>query len=157
MDVQIDTTHLDPGPYELLISQDDGKARAVPMAVLANPPKIENLPVLLNQGVAMQHFVIKGERLQLLAKMEAPIADLQLGETSNGGTERNLTVQLKGAPNSGRVDAITAYLSDRAEPLTLPEAIKITGPLPPLRAASFRARTEWLSIFCPMNFQLDIR
>ena len=33
--------------------------------VLPNPPKIDNLPILVNQGAATQHFVLKGERLEL--------------------------------------------------------------------------------------------
>ena len=130
MDIQIDTTHLDPGKYQLLISQDDGKARPVNVAILPNPPKIENLPVLLNEGVATQHFTLKGERLQLLAKLESPVAQLELGETSRGGEERNVTVQIKGSPSTGTAGALTAYLSDRAEPLMLPAAVQVTGPLP---------------------------
>ena len=130
MDVQIDTTNLEPGAYQLLISQDDTKARPVQLSVLPNLPRIDNLPVLLNEGVGTQHFVLKGERLQLLSKLESPIADLQLAETSSGGTERNLTVQLKNAAKSGTSDAMTAFLNDRTEPLTLPDAMKVTGPLP---------------------------
>lgn len=130
MDVQIDTSTLDPGAYQLLLSQDGTKAKPVPLAILPNPPKIENLPVLLNQGIETQHFVLKGERLQLLSKLESPIATLHLNEVSGSGTERNLVVQLKDAAKNGATDSITAYLTDRTEPLTLAGALKITGPLP---------------------------
>ncbi len=130
MDVQIDTHELDPGSYQLLISQDDAKSRPVELSVLPNPPRIENLPVLINQGTPTQHFVLKGERLQLLAKMVSPIADFQLADALDSGTERNLTVKLKAAAKNGESGPITAYLADRAEPLNLPDALQITGPSP---------------------------
>lgn len=152
MDVQIDTTHLDPGQYQLLISQDDGKARPVGLAILPNPPKIENLPVLLNQGGDTQHFTLKGERLQLLAKLESPVARLELGEASNGGAERNVTVQLKGSPASGTAGAVTAYLSDRAEPLTLPDAVQVTGPLPAIASSKLSLPTGLAVQLLPEEF-----
>ena len=39
--------------------------------LLPNPPKIDNLPIIVNQGAATQHFVLKGERLGLITKLEA--------------------------------------------------------------------------------------
>jgi hypothetical protein len=141
MDVQIDTASLDPGKYQLLISQEDSKARPVNIAVLPNLPKIENLPVLLNQGVETQHYVLKGERLQLLAKLESPIADLQLSDTSSAGTERSLTVQLRGDLKSGISEPITAYFSDRSEPQKLPDALQITGPIPAIASTKLSLPT----------------
>lgn len=130
MDVQIDTANLDPGQYQLFLSQEGTKAKPVQLAILPNPPRIDNLPVLLNQGANTQHFVLKGERLQLLSKLESNIASLQLAETSASGTERNLVVTLKDAAKTGTTDSLNAYLTDRTEPITLPDALKITGPLP---------------------------
>jgi hypothetical protein len=130
MDVQIDTAELDPGRYELLVSQQDGKSHAVNFKVLPNPPQIDNLPILANQGATTQHYVLKGQRLELLSKLEAPVAQLELGATNATQTERNITVQLKSSPEAGRTLPIKAYLEDRSEPLTLAEALQITGPLP---------------------------
>jgi len=152
MDIQIDTSGLDPGKYQLLISQDDSKAKPVTVAVLPNLPKIENLPVLLNQGVATQHFVLKGERLQLLSKLESPIADFQLSDTSPSGTERSLVVSLKGDAKSGTSDPITAYLSDRTEPWKLPDAIQITGPLPAIASIKLSLPTGLAIALLPDEF-----
>ena len=79
MDVQIDTADFDPGAYKLLISQQDGKSHAVEFKILPNPPKIANLPIVVNQGAATQHFVLKGERLEQVSKLEAPGAVFSLG------------------------------------------------------------------------------
>jgi hypothetical protein len=130
MDVQIDTGDLNPGNYELLISQQDGKSHPVDFKILPNPPKVDNLPILANQGEAVQHYVLKGERLALLTKLEAPGAVLDLSPPASGENERNLTLQLKSNPQPGTVLPIKAYLQDRSEPLTFPDALEITGPLP---------------------------
>jgi hypothetical protein len=139
MDVQIDTNDLDPGAYALLISQQDDKSHPVNFKVLPNPPKISNLPILVNQVVnqggvkqdaATQHFVLKGERLELLTKLEAPGAVLQLNPTEPNQTERSLTVVLQSPPKPGTALPVRAYMQDRSEPLTFPAALEIAGPLP---------------------------
>ncbi len=130
MDVQINTTDLDAGDYDLLISQQDGKAHPVAIKVLPNPPKFTNLPILANPASAAQHFVLKGERLGLLRKLETPSATLQLGQTARDEKQRDITVQLSGTPSPGSTYAVSAYIKDRTEPLTVDSALKITGPLP---------------------------
>lgn len=135
MDVQINTSDLDPGRYELLVSQVDGKSHSIDFSVLPNPPKIDNLPILANKGVATQHYVLKGERLALLAKLEAPGAVLDLSAPVAGETDRNVTVQLKSDQKPGTTLPVKAYLEDRSEPLTLPNALQITGPLPTIASS----------------------
>ena len=56
----IDTQNLDPGNYQLLISQGDNKPYRIDFRVLSNPPKITNLPIIANEGVTTQHYVLKG-------------------------------------------------------------------------------------------------
>lgn len=130
IDVQIDTADLDAGNYELLISQQDGESHPVDFKVLPNPPKVNNLPILANQGETVQHYVLKGERLALLTRLEAPGAVLDLSPAAPDESERNITVQLKSEPQPGTILPIKAYLQDRSEPLTFPDALEITGPLP---------------------------
>jgi hypothetical protein len=130
MDVQIDTHDLDPGDYALLIAQQDGATHPVDFKVLPNPPRLDNLPILANQGVATQHYVLKGERLDELARLDAPNVVLDLGSIADNGAERNVTVQLKSNPQPGTALPIQAYIKDRTEPLTFQDALQITGPLP---------------------------
>jgi hypothetical protein len=130
MDLQLDTGDMEPGGYELLISQLDGKSHSVDFKVLPNPPKIDNLPIVVNQGVNTQHFVLKGERLGQLNRLEAPGAVFNLRPASADQTERSLTVELKSAPKPGATLPVTAYLEDRSEPMKLPGALEVTGPLP---------------------------
>jgi hypothetical protein len=130
MDVLVDASGLDPGKYQFLIAQQDGKSHGVDIQVLPNPPRVDNLPIVVNQGVAAQHYVLKGERLDLLTKLEAPNAKIELGVPSAGGRERSLTVQLTSNSSAGMLAPLTASLADRSAALTLPDALQVTGPLP---------------------------
>lgn len=137
MDVQIDTAALNPGPYKLLITQPDGVGHAVKLQVLPPAPRLDNLPILVNQGASVQHYVLKGERLDLLAKLTAANATLELGRASAGGNERDVTVHLDMSPAPGTAIPIEAELADRAAKLTLVDALQITGPLPAIASSQF--------------------
>jgi hypothetical protein len=141
MDVQIDTASLNPGAYKLLITQQDGASHTVPLEVLQAAPKIENLPILVNQGMSAQHYVLKGERLGLLAKLTAPNAALELGQTSPNGNERDVTVQLGVSPDPGTAMPIDADLTDRTAKLSLADALQIAGPLPAIASSQLSLPT----------------
>jgi hypothetical protein len=130
MDVQLDTQNLEPGGYKLLITQQDGKSHPVEFKILRNPPKIDNLPILINQGGAKQHYILKGERLEQVSKLEAPGAVFNLGPARANQLERSLTVELQTPPHPGTAVPVTVYLEDRSAPLTFPGGLEITGPLP---------------------------
>ncbi len=141
MDVQIDTQNLDPGNYQLLLSQGDDKPRPVNFRVLSNPPKITNLPIVANEGGATQHYVLKGERLDDLTKLEASGVAFDLGAASSNNTERNVTVQLRTASTPGVSLPLKAYLKDRTEPLTFDGALRVTGPLPVIASSKLSLPT----------------
>lgn len=152
MDVLLDTSALDAGKYELLVSQQDGKSRGVAFNVLPNTPKIDNLPILVNRGVAAQHYVLKGERLDLLAKLEAPGARIELGAPSAGSHERSLTVQLTSNPPSGTLASVTASFSDRSAELVMPGALQVTGPLPLIASSKLSLPTGLAISLLPEEF-----
>jgi hypothetical protein len=130
MDVQINTSEQDPGDLQLLISQQDGTPHPVAFKILPNPPQITNLPVLANQGEALQHYMLKGDRLALVTKLSSPGAELVLGEATSGGKERPLTVKLAANANPGQSFPVVAELRDRHEPVTFADGLRITGPVP---------------------------
>jgi len=130
MDVQIDTTNLAPGNYNLLLTQADAPAQAVKLKILAPPPTIENLPILANQGVAEQHYVLKGENLDRVTRLETPEAELVLGGGSPSQKQRDLTVRLKPGLHPGDSFPVTVYIQDRFEPVVMQDALEIIGPLP---------------------------
>ena len=117
MDVQIDTSSLEPGEYKLLIVQADGKSHPVPVRVLPNPPVFSNLPIIANQGASAQHYVLKGERLDLLTRMETSAATIQLDPATKDGSQRGITIQPKSDLKAETTHAVTAFVKDRSEPL----------------------------------------
>ncbi len=141
MDIQIDTQNLDPGSYQLLISQQDDRTHPVDFRILSNPPKVTNLPIIANEEVTAQHYVLKGERLDDIMKLEAPGAIFDLGASSSNNTERNITVQLKAATHPGISLPLKAYLKDRTEPLTFDGALQVTGPLPVIASSKLSLPT----------------
>ena len=130
MDVQLNTHDLEPGSYQLLISQSDNKSHAVAFHVLSNPPKVSNFPIFANEGIATQHYVLKGERLNELIRLDAPGAAFELGATSSGDTERNITMTMSSGGKPGTKIPVKAFLKDRTEPILFEDALEITGPLP---------------------------
>src|SRR5579884_515855 len=152
MDVQVNTADLDPGKYEFLVSQQDGKAHAIQFNILPDPPRIDNLPILANQGVTTQHYALKGKRLNLLLKLDAPGALLEPAATNADNTERNVILQLKSDPQPGTTIPLTAYLDDRSAPLNLPDALQITGPLPVIASSKLSLPTAMAITIRPEEF-----
>ena len=165
MDVQLDTEKLDSGSYSLLISQQDGKSHPVEFKVLPNPPKIANLPILVNQGAGVQHFQLKGERLEQVTKLEAPDAVLTLNPPAPNQTERSLTVELKSSPKPGTALPLTEYIEDRSEPFRLPDGLRVTGPVPAIASSrlslpsqmAIAVRAEEFPAGSTLNAMLDVK
>jgi hypothetical protein len=143
MDVQIDTASLNAGDYTLLITQQDGASHSVGVHVLSPVPRFDNLPILVNEGATAQHYVLKGEGLNLLAKLTAPNAAIELGSSSLGGRERDVVVRLaadasiKSVP--GTALPVEATLVDRSAKLSLNDALQTTGPLPVIASSQLSA------------------
>ena len=152
MDVQINTADLVPGDYDLLIAQQDGQTHPVRFKVLPNPPKIDNLPILANQGITTQHYVLKGERLGLIEKVEAPGATFDLNAPTASDSERTITLLLKSDPAPGTALPIKVFLRDRSEPLTFPDALQITGPLPVIASSKLSLPADMAISIRPEEF-----
>ncbi len=130
MDVQVNTFELDPGLYKLIVSQVDAKAHNVNLKILPAPPRITNLPVVLNQGVDAIEFTLKGQRLDLLKRMEVARGHAVLGAVSADQTERSVRLKMSKDIAAGTSLALRAYIEDRSEPMTFSDAVRIVGPQP---------------------------
>jgi hypothetical protein len=130
MDIQVNTNDLDPGRYKLSISQVDGKPHPLEFNILPAPPQIDNLPVVLNQGTQTTQFYLKGQRLDLLSRVDVPGVSAELGPPSSDRTKRQLTLRVPANFSPGSGLAAKAYLRDRSEPLTFSDAVRVVGPKP---------------------------
>ena len=133
MDIQVNTIDLDPGQYNLQISQVDGKMQPVGLKILPAPPRIDNFPVVLNKGSSTVKFKLKGQRLDLLNRLEVSRGTAELGPPSADLTERRLTLRMAANIDAGTGLAAKAYIRDRSEPLTFSDAIRIVGPRPQVK------------------------
>jgi len=130
MEIQVNTIDLDPGQYALLVSQVDGKTQPVNLKILPAPPRIDNFPVVLNKGESSIKFDLKGQRLDLLNRLEVARGNAELGPPSADQTTRQLTLNMAANIDAGTGLAARAYIRDRTEPLTFADAVRIVGPRP---------------------------
>ena len=92
---------------------------------------INNLPVILNEGASSIGFVLKGERLNLLARLEVAKGTAELAPASPGETERGVTIRIPPGETAGTTFAtIKAFVDNRSQPLTFSDAVRVVGPKP---------------------------
>lgn len=136
MDIQINTIDLDPGDYNLLLTQVDDRVREVGLKILPAPPIIDNLPVVLNQGASSVEFQLSGQRLDLLDRVEVPKGHAELGAVCDNSTKRRLVLHMATGIEAGTSLAAKAFIRDRSEPMTLSDAVRIVGPRPRIAEAA---------------------
>jgi hypothetical protein len=136
IDVQVNTIDLDPGNYRLLLTQVDGKPHPVAVKILPAPPTIGNLPVVLNQGASALGVRLKGERLDLLTRLEIANGTAELGPADSDASERSLTIHVPAHIAAGTSLAMKAYIRDRSQPLTFSDAVRIVGQRPKITEAT---------------------
>ena len=139
LDVQVDTSGLTPGEYEMLLEQPGGGSHGVSVKILPSPPKIANLPMTLHSGDDWQEVTLKGQHLDRLAKLESSRAQLNLEPASEGPDERPVTIRLASNVLPGATLDLKAFFQDHAEPVNLGGAIHVAGPLPEIVGAKIEA------------------
>ena len=135
---QIDTASLRPGNYFLALTQLNGVGGKVPIQVLPPLPKIENVPLRVNIGEPRQTVLLKGTGLNRILGLQSDGALWNLAPVPPGNsdlTERKATVVLEPAIRPGALLAASMVIQDMTQPLRLPQALRVAGPLPKITAA----------------------
>ena len=130
MDIQVDTSGLDAGKYQLTLSQVDGKAHEVPLLILRPLPVIDNLPFDVHQGVSTVSFNLKGKRLDLLQRIDLTHGTASLGAASADGSGRPVTLKLAPGLAAGATLELRAFVVNRTDPVTFPDAVDVVAPRP---------------------------
>ncbi|MEX2264248.1 MAG: hypothetical protein WD696_20000 [Bryobacteraceae bacterium] len=130
LEMEVDTTPLDPGRYSLLLTQQDGRSYPVQVQVLPEPPKIVNLPLRVNQGEKEQTVAIRGEGLDRLASIEADGVKLELKKASADGRTREARVELPDEARKGDTLDLQLGVRDYARPIALDGGLAVVGPRP---------------------------
>ncbi len=136
MDIQVDSDGLPPGRYKLIVAQTNGKMQDVPLRVLPALPVIRDLPITMNQDQLSVSVDLKGERLDLLERMELSRGKATLGAPSNDGTQRGVVFTLPPQTAAGTQIVLQAIVAERSNPVTFANALRIVGPRPVISGVS---------------------
>lgn len=142
LDVQVDTRGLDAGKYKFLLTQVDGKVHDIPFDILPPPPVISNLPVVISGSDRNRQITLKGDRLDLLTKLQSPGGSLVLGPAIPDQTERTATFEAGGELKPGSAFEVKAFVSGRTEPIAFKNAIHVVGPRPVIESAKLSPPAE---------------
>jgi hypothetical protein len=162
LELEVDTSRFRAGDYLLNVQQTGGSTADVPVRILPPPPRIDNLPLLVNTGESRQRVVLKGARLDRLESLEAEGAKIEL-EPGSLATERVAFVTLAQAAPKAAL-AAQMRISGLAAQLPLPLAFQVAGPRPRIvsSAASLAekpgvaAKDGELPAGAPVGFTLKI-
>ena len=135
LEMQIDTTGLAAGDYSLLLSQADGKPHAVDVQVVPDPPKIENLPLVLNEGEGKQTISLEGAGLGSITALSANGLQFELEDAEDGSKVRVAHVQQSRVFKEGKTLDVSVSIKGFAQPVLLAGAMRFAGPRPRIRSA----------------------
>jgi hypothetical protein len=137
LDVQVNTIDLDPGDYRLVIAQVDGSSHPVEVKVVPIPPRIVNLPLLVNAGEAKKEVTITGEHLDTVERIEMTNGKVELGSGDAGA--RQVVVHLDPGATAGSKQDLKFYVKDRAQPVVMAQAVQVVGPRPKILESKISA------------------
>ena len=130
LEMQVDTEHLDPGQYSLLLVQQGGTTHHVGVQVLASPPKVSSIPVFVNQSDAEQTVTLHGEHLDKVQRLDAAGVKFTIGHPSHDGSSLTATVVLPAGVQLGQALDLRVYATGFANPIIYSGGLKVTGPRP---------------------------
>lgn len=130
MEMRIDTGALDAGAYSLMLVQQGGKVSKVPLEVLADPPKLDTVPVIVSAKENAQSITLRGERLDRITNIDAGAVKIQLGPVLQSGRERKATIELPADAQEGASYDLKLTVHQHEQPLLIPAGLKIGPPRP---------------------------
>jgi hypothetical protein len=136
LEMQVDTSTLDAGKYSLLLYQADGKPQAVDVKVLADPPRIERLPLIVNEGEKEQRLVLEGDGLDRITAVTANGLQFELDSAENAAKRRGVTIRQSEPLKQGTVLDVSLSIRDYAQPIVLSDALNVAAARPRIRSAN---------------------
>jgi hypothetical protein len=136
VELQIDTTNLIAGEYTLLLYQRDGKRHKLDMKVLLAPPKLNGLPLTINQGEADSEVVLEGEGVDRITDVASEGLQIDLGAADAQAQRRIAHVRQTRTLSEGTGMNLRVSVKDYAQPLIFANALLVAGPKPRIQEAS---------------------
>jgi len=129
LEAEIDTRNIQPGDYELLLTQVDAKTQKASVKVLPPPPQLKIRPLRLNLGEHSQEVILHGTGLDRIEKIEADKTEINLGP-AGGGDHRAITVKLSEHAKKGEWIGFHVMVQNMDAPIVWKDAAEIVGPRP---------------------------
>ncbi|MGB6484092.1 MAG: hypothetical protein WBE86_11460 [Candidatus Acidiferrales bacterium] len=133
MTADIDTAHLQAGPYLLRLSQLNGKTHDIPLTIHPANPVLDGLPVRVNLGQAEQTIDLHGTSLDHIEKITSEEADWKLAPAaanSTGSADREATIHLSSKAKEGSLISAKVFVGGIQEPLEISGLLRVAGPRP---------------------------
>jgi hypothetical protein len=133
LEAKINTAHLKPGRYRLLMAQSDGRAASVAVTVHPPYPQIDGLPLRINLGQNRQDLTLHGTGLDRIESLESSDATWKLAPLaadSRIGSERMVTVELMPTAKQGELINGRMRADGLTQPLPVFGLALVTGPRP---------------------------
>ncbi|MGH9642272.1 MAG: hypothetical protein ACRD3Q_07580, partial [Terriglobales bacterium] len=130
MTADVDTAHLQAGPYLLRLSQLNGKAHDIPLTIHPADPVLDDLPVRVNLGQTEQIIDLHGTSLDRIDKITSEDASWTLATpiaNAAGSAEREATVHLSPKTKKGTIISAKMFVDGMEEPLEIPNLLRVAG------------------------------
>ena len=101
----------------------------VPFKVLPTPPRISNLPLLVNMGPGFEQIVLHGAGLDRIESLSADSARITLGDPRKGD-ERDAEIKLNSDAKLGERLTLQMKIKDFEQQVNLTDALLVAGPRP---------------------------
>lgn len=135
LEMQVDTTNLGAGAYELMLYQQDGKSQDVAVRVLPDPPKLTSLPLTLHEDQREAAIVLEGEDLQRITGLSADGVGFKLDPSGPLTDRRSVQMrQLAPLPKGTTLD-LRLSVEGYAAPIVLAGALQVAGQRPKILEA----------------------
>ncbi|MBC8167108.1 MAG: hypothetical protein H7Y20_14720 [Bryobacteraceae bacterium] len=146
MELQIDTTAYKAGDYALVLYQRDGRPHKLSFKVLPEPPKLQSLPLTVNQG--QTDLLLKGEGLDRITDLSAAGMHFELEPYDAKAMQRVGHVRRIRELTEGSAVDLSMSVKDYAQPLLFANALAVAGPRPRI----LEARPS-----LPSDLRIDLR
>jgi hypothetical protein len=156
IDLLVDTKDIEPGAYQFLVTQVDGRTHPVPFWILPEPPQITNLPFVISRGERTHQFTLKGENLDLLTKLEVPKGSIALGPKLPKQAERAATLQLTDDLEPGSALPILASVAGHTDAIKIENAVHVVGPRPVIKEVKVSAPSDMPIAIRPGELQAGV-
>jgi hypothetical protein len=139
LEVELDTTGLAAGNYDLILTQTNGSTHEVPLVIHPPNPTFDRLPLRANLGETQQAVVLRGTRLERITKIASPNAVWELAAVkpdAHDVLERKVTIKLQAGAHQGDAETASVSVQDLEGPLTVPGALAIAAARPKIAGVS---------------------